>query len=251
MPSSRCGRSRGLLAGVALLCLAGCASVPEASRDPRDPWEGYNRAMFQFNDAVDRAVLKPVAQGYERYTPDPVRTSVGNFFSNLGDVGILANDALQWKFHEAAVDLTRLIMNTSFGIFGLLDVASPMGLDKNNEDFGQTLGRWGVPSGPYLVVPFWGPGTLRDAPAELVDRRIHPLYSYHEHPDQEALTALGLVDTRADLLSVERGLEGLGGDRYAAIRNAYLERRDYQVRDGAPSESDYDLLRELEAWDEE
>ncbi|ANB02701.1 VacJ family lipoprotein [Ectothiorhodospira sp. BSL-9] len=231
--------------------ITGCATVPPESQDPRDPWESYNRAMFQFNDAVDRAVLKPVAQGYDKVTPQPVRTGIGNFFSNLGDVHNMANNALQFKFHDAASDLTRLIMNTSFGVFGLFDVATPMGLEKSNEDFGQTLGSWGVPSGPYFVVPFRGPSTVRDAPAEIVDARIHPLYYHDDVAQRNVLVGLRLVDIRAGLLPTERALEGMAMDRYMAIRNAYLDRREYLVTDGAPSDAQRDLLRELEDWDDD
>ncbi|MGM0676103.1 MAG: MlaA family lipoprotein [Pseudomonadota bacterium] len=249
----RRGRSGGVLSALfaCALLMTGCATVPPESKDPRDPWEGYNRAMFQFNDAVDRAVLKPVAKGYDKVTPQPVRNSIGNFFSNLGDVHNLANNTLQFKFHDAASDLTRMIMNTSFGLFGLFDVATPMGLEKSNEDFGQTLGTWGVPSGPYFVVPFRGPSTVRDAPAELVDGRIHPLYYHDDVSQRNSLVALRLVDIRAGLLPTERALEGMATDRYMAIRNAYLDRREYLVTDGAPSDAQRDMLRELEDWDDD
>nr|WP_274521515.1 VacJ family lipoprotein [Ectothiorhodospira lacustris] len=234
-----------------VLLLPACATVPPESRDPRDPWEGYNRAMFQFNDAVDSAVIKPVAEGYERYAPQPVQTGVTNFFSNLRDVVNMANNTLQFKFHDAASDLTRIIMNTSFGVFGLFDVASPMGLEKSNEDFGQTLGRWGVSSGPYVVLPFLGPSTLRDAPARVVDGVTHPLYYYDETGVRNALLVVDIIDMRAGFLPTERALEDVATDRYMALRNAYLQRREYLVRDGAPGEDQYDLLRELEDWDDD
>lgn len=240
-----------------MVFLGGCASVPAESVHPRDPWEGYNRAMFQFNDAVDRAVLKPVAQGYEQALPQPVRNSVGNFFSNLNDVVVLLNNLLQAKPHDAAADLTRLIMNSTWGVFGLFDVATPMGLAKNNEDFGQTLGAWGVASGPYLVLPLLGPSTLRDAPARVVDNLSSPLYHYDETAQRNALAGVKLVDMRAGFLPTERALESMVTDRYVALRDAYLQRRDFLVRDGAvDTQGSEAMLEELEAlealdWDED
>ena len=152
------------------LSLLGCAT----NGDPRDPLEPLNRGIYKFNDTVDKAVLKPVATGYKEAMPGPVRTAVGNFFSNLDDVLVLLNDLLQFKLEQAASDFSRLVWNTSVGIAGLIDVATPMDLPKHNEDFGQTLGYWGVNNGPYLVLPFFGPSTLRDTVGTVVDVPIRP-----------------------------------------------------------------------------
>lgn len=243
---------RSCLLLVPVLLLAACATVPPESRDDRDPFERYNRSMHEFNDNVDRAILKPVARGYVAITPQPVRTGVGNFFSNVNDVLQVFNNTLQFKFHDAASDMTRLIMNTSFGVLGIFDVATPMGLEKSNEDFGQTLGRWGMPAGPYLVLPFMGPSTVRDAPAMYVDAEVWPITHMDDHTLRNSLIVLDVVNIRARLLSTERTLDELGDDRYMVIRNAWLERREYLVRDGAPTEAQYDMLRELEEdWDDE
>ena len=245
MAGNRLGRLAALLLAVGFL--GACASVPEYSRDDRDPFESYNRAMFAVNDAVDRAVVKPVAQGYKAATPQPVQNSVGNFFSNLLEVRNAFNNVLQGKLHNAASDVTRLIMNSTFGVLGLFDVATPMGLEKSQEDFGQTLGVWGVPAGPYVVLPMLGPSSVRDAPSRAVDMSLNPVIHADIGDKRYALLALDIVHIRARLLSTERALDEVATDRYMAIRNAYLERREFLVRDGAPSsDQQLDFLRELE-----
>ncbi|AHE99323.1 MlaA family lipoprotein [Thioalkalivibrio paradoxus] len=244
-------RSPVLAAAVLLgAALAGCASVPAEDRHPSDPFERYNRAMFAFNDGFDRTVLKPAAETYQEL-PQPVRSGVGNFFSNLGDVVVLFNSLLQGKFHNAASDASRLMFNTTFGVFGVFDVASPMGLAKNNEDFGQTLGHWGVPAGPYLQIPFLGPSTVRDAPARVVDVYTHPArFVYSDHPDTVlALAALDLVHVRAGLLSTEAVLATISDDRYVALRDFWLQRREFLVRDGEIDNDDA-WLDELDALEE-
>ncbi len=238
---------------LAIAGLAGCASVPSEDRDPSDPFERYNRAVFAFNDGLDRAILKPTAEAYSEL-PRPVRTGVGNFFSNLDDVRVAFNNVLQGKFHDAASDTSRVLFNTSFGLLGLIDVASPMGLAKNNEDFGQTLGAWGVPSGPYLQIPFWGPSTVRDAPALVVDFYTHPRNYSFSHGRQlrkhwQALFVLDVIDTRAGLLSTEAALATMSEDRYAVMRDVWLQRREFLVRDGEPV-SDERWLDELDELDE-
>lgn len=252
MTLSHASLSRAL---VALLTagLAGCASVPSEDRDPSDPFEGYNRAVFAFNDGLDRAILKPTAEVYSEL-PQPVRTGVGNFFSNLDDVRVAFNNVLQGKFHHAASDTSRVLFNSSFGLLGLIDVASPMGLAKNNEDFGQTLGWWGLPSGPYLQIPFLGPSTVRDAPARVVDAYTHPRnYSFrggrHLRKHWETLFILDLIDTRAGLLSTEAALATMSEDRYAFLRDVWLQRREFLVRDGEPV-NDERWLDELDELDE-
>lgn len=238
---------------VLLIFLTGCASVPPEQRHPQDPLEPLNRTIFAFNEGVDRAVLKPVAQGYQRL-PSPVRTGVGNFFGNFNDVVTMINNTLQGKFHEASSDLARVMFNTSLGLGGVIDVASAMGLPKHREDFGQTLGYWGTPAGPYLMLPFLGPRTLRDAPALVVDRLyFHPeLYVFDGHPRTElALTVTEIVHIRAGVLETEGMLAQISADRYVALRQAWLQRREFLVRDGQVEEDawldDLDFLDELDA----
>ncbi|ERI52967.1 VacJ family lipoprotein [Pseudomonas sp. AOB-7] len=218
-------RLGGLMALVGLSLLPAMAQA--ASED--DPWEGFNRAMFRFNDTLDTYALKPVAQGYQAVTPQFLEDGVHNVFGNLGDVGNLANNLLQGKMHDAGVDTGRLIFNTTFGLLGFFDVATPMGLQKNDEDFGQTLGAWGLGSGPYLVIPFLGPSSVRDATGKLPDSFLEP-YPYMGHvPTRNVTRAVDVVDTRASLLSAEKLISG---DKYIFIRNAYLQNREFKVQDG-------------------
>ena len=223
--------------------LSGCATL-DGPTDPSDPFESYNRSMDSFNDTVDQYVLKPVAQGYEAVTPAPVQTGVSNFFSNLDDVLVIFNDLFQFKFKQLASDTGRLLINSTVGIFGLIDWASDIGLEKHNEDFGQTLGYWGVPSGPYLILPFWGPSTVRDAGGFVADSAyLDPVYNeVHEgwvYPKRSRDTSNGLtiikaVDTRAGLLKAESVLDEAALDRYIYIREAFLQRRENLVHDGNP-----------------
>lgn len=221
--------SRGLLV-VAGFALAGCATTLTAP-SPDDPWERANRSTYEFNDAMDRAVLKPVAQGYRRVVPGFARTGVSNFLSNLAYPTTLVNNLLQLKLKDAVSDAARLALNSTLGLGGLLDPATDAGLVRNDEDFGQTLGRWGVPSGPYLVIPFLGPSTLRDAPAHYPDYLTDLRHYVVDDEVELALGGLSVVDRRARLIPVEEALAG-AFDRYALMRNAYLQRREYMVRDG-------------------
>lgn len=212
------------------IALLGCAT----NGDPRDPLEPLNRGIYKFNDVVDKAVLKPVATGYKEAMPDPVRTAIGNFFSNLDDVLVLFNDLLQFKFDQAASDFSRLVWNTTVGIAGLIDVATPMGLPKHNEDFGQTLGYWGIGNGPYLVLPFLGPSTLRDAVGTAVDVHFDPVVQHTPVPERNSAIAIHSVDTRSRLLDAEKVLDEAAIDRYVFLRDAYLQRRRGLVYDGNP-----------------
>ncbi len=231
-----------MLCGV--LLFTGCASVP-GEPDPRDPWEGYNRAMFKFNDSLDRALLKPAAKGYQVIMPEFLDTTVSNFFSNLDDIRVAINNLLQFKINDGFSDLGRLLINSSFGLGGLLDISSEMGFPKHNEDFGQTLGAWGVPSGPYLIIPFTGPSTVRDTPASFADSYMLPINYLNDYETYLGLTALSIINSRADLLRLEKIADDVAYDRYTFIRNAYLDRRQFLVNDGRPSEDDNDLLNEL------
>ncbi|WP_068826469.1 MlaA family lipoprotein [Pseudomonas sp. BMS12] len=212
-----------------LCACAVLAVLPLAANAEDDPWESFNRPVFTFNDTLDTYALKPVAKGYQAVTPQIVEDGVHNVFNNIGDVGNLANNLLQGKLHDAGVDTGRLLFNTTFGLLGFFDVASHMGLQRNDEDFGQTLGAWGVGSGPYLVIPFLGPSTLRDAPAKIPDSFLEP-YPYIDHvPTRNVTRAVDVVDTRASLLSAEKMISG---DKYIFIRNAYLQNREFRVKDG-------------------
>jgi len=193
-----------------------------------DPWEGFNRPVFRFNHAIDTYGLKPLAQGYQKVTPGFLRRGIHNMFLNVGEAGNLANNLLQGKPRAAGIDTSRFLFNTTFGLLGFFDVATKMGLPRSDEDFGQTLAVWGVGSGPYLVLPFFGPSTLRDAPAKLPDYLMTP-YPYLEPETRWGLGALNTIDTRAGLLSAEGMVEG---DRYSFIRNVYLQTREFKIHDG-------------------
>jgi len=221
---------RLLLALLAALTLSACATT---GGDPRDPWEGLNRKTYAFNDALDRAVLKPIAIGYQKVTPAFAQEGVNNFYSNLEDINTTFNNLLQGKVKEGANDAGRFLVNTVLGVFGLWDVATPMGLEKHDEDFGQTLGWYGVPAGPYFVIPLLGPSTARDAPSRLVDVS----WFYNDYvPDRVFWTWWGVdkVRTRANLLKAEGVLDAAALDRYTFLRDAWLQRRRNQVFDGNP-----------------
>jgi phospholipid-binding lipoprotein MlaA len=212
--------------------LGGCATTGGSANDPL---EGYNRAMFGFNDGVDRAIIKPLASGYKAVMPEPARTGVSNFFSNLGDIWIGVNNILQGKAGAGVSDFGRFAINTTVGILGLFDVASNAGLEKHNEDFGQTLGRWGVGSGAYVVLPILGPSNVRDGLSRLlVDWHGDPLWYVGNIPTRNELVGVRLVDIRANLLDVSRIAEEAALDHYAYIRDAYQQRRRSLIYDGDP-----------------
>jgi len=215
------------------LLLTACASIPPGSTaDPRDPFERYNRAMFSFNKTVDDKVLKPVATGYTDVIPDLIRTAIGNFFGNIGDVWTAVNNYLQGKPREGTSDVARVVLNSTFGIVGLIDVATPAGLVQHEEDFGQTLGVWGVKSGPYLILPILGSSTVRDGLARPVDLYADPITQIDSVGVENSLRAMRLVDDRATLLYSTRMMEDAALDPYLFVRDAYLQRRESRVRDG-------------------
>lgn len=222
--------------------LAGCASTADPPGGDSDPLESYNRAMFTFNDKVDKVILKPVAQAYQAVLPDLVIASVTNFFNNLDDVIVLFNDLLQLKFHQAAMDNSRLVFNTTFGVLGLFDVASHMNLPKNNEDFGQTLGFWGVGEGYYIVLPFLGPSTVRDTVGWVGDTIVDPLtWGPDSDTARWSLWGLSAVNQRAGLLRFERAFAAAQIDPYSFQRSAYLQQRRNLVYDGNPPKPDFKL----------
>ncbi len=203
--------------------------------DPKDPLQAYNRVMFAFNERADQYALKPVAKAYRFITPKPVQFVVGNFFSNLGDLWTGFNNLLQGKGKAAASDTARFFVNSTLGFLGFADVATEMGLEKHNEDFGQTLGWWGVPSGPYFVIPLLGPSTIRDAASRLVDIYGQP-YMWQDGHDalKWSLWTVDKVHTRASLLDAEGALNDAALDKYTLMRDGWLARRRNQVYDGDP-----------------
>jgi len=213
------------------LLLAGCATIPSGKPDPRDPWEGFNRASYKFNDALDRAIAKPVAKGYKKVTPRVVRTGVSNFISNLGTITTVVNDVLQGKMKQAGHDSGRFLLNSTIGLAGLFDPASAAGLERNDEDFGQTLGKWGVRSGPYLMLPILGPSTVRDTVARIPDQFTYPVNYLEDDSTRYIIRGLDFLDLRAGLLDLDPQIEK-SYDKYAFIRNAWLQRREFLVTDG-------------------
>lgn len=223
---------RGWLLLVAVAALAGCATGPDA--DPRDPLEPWNRAVYKFNDKVDQAVARPVATAYRRVVPVEIRDRVRNFFANLADPFVGVNNFLQGKPEEGITDWMRFAVNSTFGLFGLHDIATEAGLEKHNEDFGQTFGRWGAGTGPYLVLPLLGSSNVRDGLGSAVDIYTDPLTEVRPYHLEYSLWALRLTQTRTDLLDASRILEEASLDKYSFQRDAYLQRRRSLVYDGHP-----------------
>jgi phospholipid-binding lipoprotein MlaA len=225
------------LTALVLAFLGGCATVPGGN--PRDPLEGFNRGVAKFNDGLDQALVRPLATAYRDVVPQVARTSVGNFFSNLRDAWSAVNSGLQLKGQAAAESVMRFSINTVFGVVGLFDVATEMKIERHREDFGQTLGRWGVPTGPYLVLPVLGPSTLRDALALPVDRAGNIVAGLDNIATRNTLMVLDAVDTRARLLGVGAMMEEAALDKYSFVRDVYLQRRSNDVSDGKePDEPD-------------
>lgn len=246
-------RQRLPLALLVAVLLAGCATTGDGREEPAegiaaaagraaangddntDPLEGFNRAMYTFNDKLDIYVLKPVAKGYRAALPSPVRTGVSNFFGNLHDPVIMLNNLLQGKVVNAISDFWRFVVNTTVGIYGLFDVASALGLEKHNEDFGQTLGKWGAGEGFYIVLPFIGPSSLRDGAGDYVDWQVYPLNAMEESSTRDKLYAIEVINRRAQLLDASDILEQAGGkDPYVFVREAYHQRRKNLIHDGNP-----------------
>ncbi len=210
--------------------LAGCATTNMGT--PGDPLERMNRATHRFNTSIDRAVLRPVAVGYRDHVPRILQRGIDNFLTNLAFPTTIVNDLLQLKIKDTLIDLGRFTVNSTLGLAGILDPATHFGIPRNDEDFGQTLGRWGVPSGPYVVVPFLGPSTVRDAPSIYVDVQTDlRIGDYLDTTTEWALVGLSFVNRRAELLAFDASYES-AYDQYAFIRDAWLQRREYQVKDG-------------------
>ena len=232
--------------------LSSCATV--TSPDDRDPWESFNRSIYEFNDGFDTAIGRPIAEAYKENLPGFVQTGVSNFFSNLDDVLVLLNDMLQFKFEQAARDFGRFLFNSTFGLFGLFDVATHMEMPKHDEDFGQTLASWGIGSGPYLVLPFLGPSNVRDTTGRVVDGFVDPVFAVEDDEARWGLIALRAIDKRASLLEATKLMEKSGIDPYVFMRNAYFQHRENLIYDGNPpkqkietlNKEDLDLEKELE-----
>lgn len=226
---------------LACTIFAGCASsgnvAPPESRSPADPWEPMNRRIDAFNTAGDKVTLKPVAKGYRKVVPSIARRGVSNFYDNLTTPWTAVNNFLQGKGAAGVSDIGRFLINSSVGLLGILDVGTALGLEQHDEDFGQTLAVWGVADGPYVVIPFFGPSTLRDALVTPLDILANPLYHYRNSSVRDKLIGLQILDMRTRLLNAERLLSD-SADRYITIRESYLQNRNYVIHDGNPPVDD-------------
>lgn len=227
----------------AMVFLSACASTGGNSSDPLEP---LNRRVYQVNDGLDQFILKPVAIGYREVAPKLVQDGARNFFSNLNDIIVVVNDALQGKFSQALSDTGRFTVNSTVGLFGLVDVASRMGLPKHNEDFGQTLGVWGVDTGPYLVLPLFGPSNVRDSFGLVGDFFLDPVSYVDPTSARIGLTGSRTIDTRANLLNAEKVFQQAALDRYTFLRDAFLQRRRNLVYDGSPPLEDFEEFEDLD-----
>jgi len=221
---------------ITLFLSSGCTTL-DGPANPDDPYESYNRSMFTFNETIDKYAMKPVAQGYDFVMPDMASKGVSNFFNNIDDIVVFFNQLLQFKLRDAAATSARFVFNTTFGLLGLIDVASDMDLPKANEDFGQTLAHWGVGSGPYLVLPFFGPSNIRDTVGLVGDWVYYdPIADQQTENQNIALVTLKYVDIRAGLLKAGNILDDTVADKYSYIRDAWKQRRQFLIYDGHPPE---------------
>lgn len=241
------GRATAVLLAATLL--GACANVPTERRAESDPWEALNRTIFEVNTAIDNVTLKPVAKGYQAVIPMPVRTGVSNFYDNLATPGSAINNFLQGKPKRGLSELTRFVFNSTMGLAGILDVATAAGLEEHSEDFGQTAAVWGVPAGPYVMLPLLGPSTLRDALLFPIDA-ITPLHYYDNSSVRDKLQVLRIIDRRSRLLVAEKFLDD-SKDRYITLRESYLQNREFVIHDGNPPEDDafFDEFLEDEGLD--
>ena len=238
MNTKTTGRLLSLLVAAAFAGgLGGCATT---ANNPKDPYEGFNRAMFSVNEGID-VVVKPIAEGYDAAAPLPVKAGVGNFFGNISDVWTALNNLAQGKGEQGLSDLGRVLVNTTIGIGGVFDVASDMGLEKHSEDFGQTLGKWGVGDGPYFYWPLIGPHTTRDTLGFGVDSYVDPVWNLKKVPVRNTAVGVHFIDTRASLLASDKVVEEAAFDKYNYIRDAYLQHRRSEIYDGNPPREKIDL----------
>ena len=236
---------------LAATLLGACASIPAEQRAKSDPWEPLNRTLFDINTTIDNVTLKPIAKGYQAIIPSPVRTGVSNFYRNLTTPGSVVNNLLQGKPKRGLSELTRFVFNSTMGLGGILDVATAAGLEEYSEDIGQTVAVWGVPAGPYVMLPLFGPSTLRDALLFPINA-ITPLYYYENTSVRDKLQVLRIIDIRTRLLVAEKFLED-SKDRYITLRESYLQNREYVIYDGNPPEDDafFDEFLEDEGFDKD
>ena len=226
------GRLRLVIYAVLLVFISGCATT--GAIDERDPFEGFNRTMYSFNQGIDKVLFNPVAKFYQAITPDFIEKGISNIFNNIDDISIIANDILQLKIGQAYMDTARFIFNTTLGFAGFRDVSSQMGLVKHDEDFGQTLAVWGVGPGPYIVAPIFGPTTLRDATSLVVDDILLNPVSYLGNNDalQAGILTLNFIDIKADLLATNDLVNEAALDQYEFTKSAYFSKREFQINDG-------------------
>ena len=238
-----------LIAILFLFSLSGCSLNKERDVVPKtDKYEKFNRKVFRFNKKIDKAIIKPIAKGYKKITPDIVEKGISNFFSNIGDIKNAFNNVLQFKIGDAGNDLTRFAFNSTFGLAGFIDVASGLGMEKHNEDFGQTLAKWGVKPGPYVVMPIFGPSTLRDSYSFYVDAATNPLVYTNKRLEYSVVNG---INKRAKLLATEKIINEITEDDYTLIRDAWLQEREYKIKDGNMDVTEQDdLASELDALDE-
>ncbi len=228
-----------LILSLIFFLLSGCATIPEGETDERDPFESFNRTTYGFNSSLDKALLKPIAKGYDAIMPEPAKIGMSNFFANLKEIPTIVNDLFQGKFSDAVNDSGRLLINTTLGLAGFIDVASDLGLEQHDEDFGQTLGVWGFSNGAYLVLPFLGPSTVRQLISKPVDNSYYsPIRNIDHIRTRNTIYALEILDLRYRLLAIDSQLED-AFDEYSFVRDAYLMRTQYQVYDGNPPEDDF------------
>ena len=222
------GRMRLIICVAIVLFASGCATT--GAYDERDPLEGLNRGVYSFNQGIDKILFNPLGKLYRAITPEFVDKGITNFFSNLNEISVIANDILQFKVKQAFSDAARFVFNSTLGLLGFFDVSSTMGLDKHDEDFGQTLGVWGVGSGPFLMAPFFGPTTLRDATGFIVDQGIlNPVFYLDNDELRAGLLTINYIDFKSDLLITDKLIEDAALDEYEFIKNAYFNKRESQI----------------------
>ncbi|MBM2830249.1 MAG: hypothetical protein HW411_1039 [Gammaproteobacteria bacterium] len=232
MPVGILRNIRGACSIALVIFIGGCATT--GSGDPRDPFEGFNRGVYSFNQAVDDALFDPLGKLYRTITPEFVDKGITNFFRNLNDIAVVANDFLQLKVNQAFSDVSRIVLNSTIGLAGFFDVSTPIGFPKHDEDFGQTLAFWGIGSGPYVMLPLFGPTTVRDATGLAVDRGVlNPVFYVNVAELQAGLLTLNYIDFKSDLLSGKKLLGEAALDEYEFLKNAYFEKRANQISDGA------------------
>ena len=221
---------RILLVGLCMTFLSACATT--GGLDERDPWEGFNRGVYTFNETMDNILFEPIGKVYDFITPDVLDSGITNFFRNIAQVPVIANNILQFKFDQAVNDTVRLFLNSTIGLLGFFDISTEAGLASSKADFGQTLAHWGVSSGPYLVMPFFGPGTIRHAAGYAVDGALNPVFYLDNDLTKAGLLSLNFVDVKSDLLSAVDLLEEAALDKYEFTKNAYFEKRNNKINGG-------------------